>query len=135
MTKHNVDELVKSICAEFKVIVVVDEDFPQNYGECYPDLDKIVLSKQYSSGNLKLAVFLHELGHILTMRRKGSRYLAASVFQEESAVWSLAQELHLKYTNRPFTKAQGQFMLQCLNTYSEHHYSFVKKYNKPVENS
>ena len=28
MTKRNVDELVKSICAEFKVIVVVDEDFP-----------------------------------------------------------------------------------------------------------
>jgi hypothetical protein len=39
------------------------------------------------------------------MRRKGKRYLAASIFQEESAVWSLAQELHLKYMNRPFNKS------------------------------
>ena len=130
MTKHNVDQMVKSICAEFKVIVVVDKDFTENYGECYPEQDKIVLGKKYSSANIKFAVFLHELGHILTIRRKGSRYLAASVFQEESAVWSLAQELHLKYTNRPFTRAQGKFMIQCLDTYSEHHYSFVKKYNK-----
>ena len=80
MTKHNVDQMVKSICAEFKVIVVVDKDFTENYGECYPEQDKIVLGKKYSSANIKFAVFLHELGHILTIRRKGSRYLAASVF-------------------------------------------------------
>ena len=88
-----------------------------------------------TSNKIKLAVFLHELSHILTMRRSGSRYLAASVFQEESAVWSLAQELHLKYTDKPFCKIQADFMLKCLKTYSQYHYSFKKKYNKDISAS
>lgn len=112
--------------------MLVDTSFSRDYGECYPDSGEILLSLKYSSGRIKIAVFLHELAHILTMRRKGSRYLAASVFQEESAVWSLAQELHLKYLSKPFCKAQADFMLKCLKTYSQHHYSFKKKFNKKI---
>lgn len=52
------------------------------------------------------------------MRRSGARYLAASIFQEESAVWTIAQELHYKYTKMPFSKAQAEFMLRCLDTYA-----------------
>ena len=39
-----------------------------------------MLSSKYTSNKIKFAVFLHELSHILTLRRKGARYLAASVF-------------------------------------------------------
>jgi len=80
MTKKDIDNLVKSICNKYKVIVVVDKDFPKDYGECYPNLDKIILSSSFSNFRIKFAVFLHELGHILTMRRTGSRYIAASIF-------------------------------------------------------
>ena len=135
MAKHKIDTLIASISEEFKVKVTVDASLQKNYGECYPDSNEIVLCSRYSSGKIKFAVFLHELSHILTMRRKGKRYIAASIFQEESAVWSLAQELHLKYLDRPFCKSQADFMLKCLRTYSQHHYSFRKKYNKDIEKS
>ena len=135
MAKHNkIDKLIMSICDEFKVKVLVNTSLSKDYGECYPDSSEIILCSKYSSNKIKIAVFLHELSHIITMRRKGKRYLAASVFQEESAVWSLAQELHLKYLNKPFCKSQADFMLKCLKTYSQHHYSFKKKFNKEIDN-
>ena len=132
MTKHKIDNLISSISDEWKVKVLVNTKFQKDYGECYPDTGEIYLSKRYTSGKIKFAVFLHELSHIVTMRRSGSRYLAASIFQEESAVWSLAQEMHLKYTSKPFSKSQADFMLKCLKTYCQHHYSFKKKFNKEV---
>ena len=130
MTKQQIEKLILSICDKHKVFVECRSEFQKDYGECYPDLDKILLGTKYSSSKIKFAVFLHELGHILTIRRRGTRYLAASIFQEESAVWTLAQELHFKYTQHPFSKAQANFMLRCLDTYSQYHYSFVKKFNK-----
>ncbi len=132
MTKHNIDKIITSICDEWKVKVLIDTKLQKDYGECYPDSNEILLCSRYSSSKIKIAVFLHELSHIITLRRKGKRYLAASIFQEESAVWSLAQELHLKYLNRPFSKSQAEFMLKCLKTYSQYHYSFKKKFNKNI---
>lgn len=132
---QKIDKMIDSIADEHKVKVLVDIKFQKNYGECYPEINEIILSSKYTSNKVKFAVFLHELSHILTLRRKGARYLAASVFQEESAVWSLAQELHLKYTNKPFCKSQADFMLKCLKTYSQYHYSFKKKYNKKINDT
>lgn len=132
MAKRKIDTLIESICNEYKVKVLVDTSFIKDYGECYPDSGQIMLCSKYSSNKIKIAVFLHELAHILTMRRHGARYIAASIFQEEFAVWSLTQELHLQYLNRPFSKEQADFMLRCLKTYSQHHYSFKKKYNKKI---
>lgn len=126
------DKLIQSIAVEHKVKVLVDTKFHKDYGECYPDSSEILLSYKFSTNKIKIAVFLHELSHIITMRRTGARYLAASVFQEESAVWSLAQELHLKYLDKPFCKSQADFMLKCLKTYSQYHYSFKKQFNKKV---
>ena len=80
MTRKQIDTMILSICDEYKVVVTSNPEFQKDYGECYPDLDKIVLGTKYSTAKIKLAVFLHELGHILTMRRDGSRYLAASIF-------------------------------------------------------
>ena len=130
MTKREADELIKTISQQHKVVVVYEKKFQKDYGECYPEIDKILLGVKYSSGKIKLAVFLHELAHVLTIRRTGHRYIAASIFQEETAVWTLAQELHLKYTDKPFSVSQGKFMIKCLETYSKHHYCFNKKYNK-----
>lgn len=90
MTKRQVEQSIVSISDEWKVFVECKTEFQNDYGECYPDLDKIVLGTKYSSANIKFAVFLHELGHIITLRRHGARYFAASIFQEESAVWCLA---------------------------------------------
>lgn len=132
MTKRKIDEMITSISSEWKVKVLVDTSFDKDYGECYPDSNEILLSDIYSNCNIKLAVFLHELSHIITLRRSGQRYLAASVFQEEYAVWSLAQELHFKYTNKPFNKKQADFMLKCLKSYSKKHYNFKKKFNKNI---
>ena len=134
MPKHGkIDTMISAISDEWKVKVLVDTKFSKDYGECYPDSNEIYLSSKYSSAKIKLAVFLHELSHVITMRRKGKRYLAASVFQEESAVWSLAQELHLKYTAKPFSKTQADFMLKCLKSYSRYNCSFKKKFNKEVK--
>ena len=133
MAKRKIDEKIASISSEWKVKVLVDQSFDKDYGECYPDSNEIMLGEKYTASNIKLAVFLHELSHIITLRRSGSRYLAASVFQEEYAVWSLAQELHFKYTGKPFTKSQADFMLRCLRSYSRRHYSFKKKFNKKIE--
>lgn len=130
---RKVDKVIASICDEYKVKVLVDVAFHKDYGECYPDTSQIMLCSKYSSDKLKIAIFLHELAHILIMKRKGKRYIAASVFQEESAAWSLAQELHVKYFGKAFDKTQADFMLKCLKTYSQHHYSFKKKFNKEVE--
>ena len=130
---RKIDILISQICEEWKVKVLIDSNFQKDYGECYPDTNEIILSQRYSTNKIKIAVFLHELSHIITMRRKGKRYIAASIFQEESAVWSLAQELHLKYVDKPFCKSQADFMLKCLKTYSQHHYSFKKKYNKEIQ--
>lgn len=132
MAKSKVDRLIESIANEHKVKVLIDTKFSKDYGECYPESNEIMLCTRYSSGKIKLAVFLHELSHILTIHRKGKRYLAASIFQEESAVWSLAQELHFKYLNKPFSKTQADFMIKCLKTYSQYHYSFKKKFNKDI---
>lgn len=119
MAKHSkIDKTIMSICDEWKVKVLVDAKFCKDYGECYPDSSEIILSQKFSSSKLKIAVFLHELSHILTIRRKGRRYIAASVFHEEYAVWSLAQELYLKYFGKAFNKVQADFMLRCLKTYS-----------------
>ena len=105
MAKSKIDEIISSISDEWKVKVLIDTSFSKDYGECYPDINEIMLGHKYSSSKIKFAVFLHELSHILTIRRSGSRYLAASIFQEEYAVWSLAQELHFKYTEKPFSKS------------------------------
>ena len=74
------DKLMQTIAEEHKVKVLVDTKFHKDYGECYPDSNEILLSSKFSTNKIKIAVFLHELSHILTMRRTGARYLAASIF-------------------------------------------------------
>ena len=54
-----------------------------------------------------------------------------SVFREETMAWTLAMELQMKYFKRNFTKSQGNFMLDCLRTYSKQHYHFNKTYDEP----
>ena len=57
MTKSQIDSMIESISDEWKVIVKCDSEFQKDYGECYPDLDKIVLGSKYSSAKVKFAVF------------------------------------------------------------------------------
>ena len=71
MARHKIDTLIASICDEWKVKVLVDAQFMKDYGECYPDSNEIILSSNYSSSKTKIAIFLHELSHIVTMRRHG----------------------------------------------------------------
>lgn len=130
--KSKIDSMIERISDEFSVTVMVRESFQPDYGECYPDIGQIILSSRFSNKYIKFAVFLHELCHIITLRRHGRRYLAASVFQEEFSVWDLAQELHYQYLEKPFTKSQVKFMLKCLCSYSEYRSSFRKKFNKDV---
>jgi hypothetical protein len=52
-----------------------------------------------------------------------------SIFQEETMAWDLAMETQYKIFGRKFTKSQGNFMLECLKTYSKQHYNFRKGYS------
>lgn len=48
--------------------------------------------------------------------------------------WGLAMETQFKVFGRKFTKSQGNFMLECLKTYSKQHYNFQKGYSSEGEN-
>ena len=107
-----------------------DPDVTKDNGAAFGKKE-IHLGKKYSSNYIFLAIFFHEYGHIILQRRKSYKASRFPIFREEVLAWTLAMEYQLKYFNRQFTRSQGKFMLQCLQTYSKQHYIFRKSY--PIE--
>ena len=119
------------LCQKYSIkLVLNDERVGKDNGLAYED-NEIHLGTTYTSNLIFLAIALHEVGHCLIAKRKGKKYRKMSVFREETMAWTLAMELQMKYFKRNFTKSQGNFMLDCLGTYSKQHYHFNKTYDEP----
>lgn len=83
-------------------------------GLCYPSFREIHLSAKYSSSRIKLAIFLHEVGHIRVDRK---RKRPSNAFECEMLSWQLAIEEHKRFFGRFFSQSQTRFMLKCLTSY------------------
>lgn len=70
MKKNRTDEHIDNYCAAHGIKLLIDPKLDKDDGLCYPAYNEIHLSKQYSSGKIKLAVFFHEVGHFRCEKRK-----------------------------------------------------------------
>lgn len=93
---------------------MIDPEIRKDDGCCYPQCKEIHLSREYSSNRVKLACFLHEIGHIYVDKITNKPLTS---FECEFSSWWRAIQLHKKYFGRSFSKTQTQFMLKCLKSY------------------
>lgn len=124
-TDKYVDRVMKSVCKEKKIILVVDGTCSKNFGSAQSDISKVTIADRFTNNRIKLAVFFHEVGHVLNDRRKLARSKRhnnegwlLSTFQDEAYAWITGMKLYDMYVDRAFTKDQCHFMLKCLTSYS-----------------
>ena len=133
LTYENIVSKISKICQKQNIILVLnDPDVSKDNGAAFGK-NEIHLGSEYSSNYIFMAIFFHEYGHIVLQRRKSYKYSRFPIFREEVLAWTLAMEYQLKHFNRHFTRSQGKFMLECLQTYSKQHYIFRKSYPRDVE--
>ena len=113
-SKTKVDTFIDEYCRQFGIKLLIDPKLAKNDGLCYPTLNEIHLSRNYSSAKVKLAIVLHEIGHIKVERRAKKPY---NIFECELMAWNYAIQLHKKHFNRSFSKTQAEYMLKCLKSY------------------
>ena len=128
LTYKNVISTLIKVCQKRNITLVLNdpqigEDNGLSYGK-----SEIHLGAKYKSNLILLAIAMHEFGHVMISRRKGRKYKKLSIFSEEVLAWTLAMQYQKLYFNRNFTRSQGNFMLDCLKTYSKDHYNFSKEY-------
>lgn len=129
LTRQNIVTTITEICQKYRIkLVLNDPQVGKDNGYAFGS-DEIHLGGEYSSNYILLAIFLHEFGHSVLARRHSKKYRKLSIFREESLAWVLAMEFQQKYFGKSFTKSQGNFMLDCLRTYSKQHYHFTKGYD------
>lgn len=100
-TRAKVDTFINEYCRRFGIKLFIDPKLGKNDGFCYPTLNEIHLSKNYSSAKVKLAIMLHEIGHIKVERRTKKPY---NIFECELMAWNYAIQLHKKYFKKSFSK-------------------------------
>lgn len=128
LSYENIIPCIIDLCEKHHIKLVLDDDkIDVDNGELYNGAE-IHLGRKYTSNLIFLAIFFHELGHILITRRKSKKYRKLSIFREEALAWCIAMEFQAKYFGKSFTKSQGNFMLECLSSYSKQHYNFSKTY-------
>ena len=136
-TSFSYDDIITKItriCKAHKIkLILNDASVPENNGISYGN-DEIHLGQRYTSNLIMLAIFFHELGHCMLSKRKPKRQGDMPIFREETMAWVLAMEQQIKHFKKPFTKSQGNFMLECLSTYSKQHYNFTKTYEIVPDN-
>ena len=133
LTYANIVSTITKLCQKSGIkLVLNDPDVGKDNGFAY-GANEIHLGYKYSTNLILLSVFFHEYSHALISRRKGRRYRQLSIFQEETMSWDLAMETQFKVFGRKFTKSHGNFMLDCLKTYSRRHYNFRKGYSSEEE--
>lgn len=101
MRKTKIDTFIAGYCRRYGIKLVVDSDLGKDDGLCYPSLKEIHLSRKYSSSKIKLAIILHEIGHIETEKRGKKPY---NIFECELMAWNCAIRLHKRYFSRSFSK-------------------------------
>jgi len=127
MRQNKIDKFISSFCEENGITFLIDPKLSKNDGLCYTDLKEIHLATKYTSKQIKLAVFLHEVSHIRVERFKAQPY---NIFECEYYSWFEAMKIHKKHFGKSFSKSQAEFMLKCLKTYCRSHYEFRKT---PIE--
>lgn len=124
-TDNYVDRVFKSVCKDKKIILVVDGTCSKNFGSAQSNLNKVTIASKFTNNRIKLAIFFHEVGHVLNDRKKIARSKRnnnatwrLSTFEDEVQAWTIGMRLYDKYVDRAFTKEQCHFMLKCLTSYS-----------------
>ena len=130
MRQSNVDKFITAYCAEKGIKLYINPELAKNDGLTYPSLKEIYLAQKYTSSKIKLAVFLHEVGHISVDKFKDKPF---NIFECELWAWDRAMKIHRKYFNKSFSKTQAEFMLKCLKSYCRSHYEFKKVPKSDVE--
>jgi len=130
LSYENIVTTISKVCQKYGIkLVLNDPDVGKDNGYAF-DTNEIHLGNKYTSNLIMLAIALHEFGHTIIARRHSKKYRKLSIFREETLAWTLAMELQQKYFGKSFTKSQGNFMLDCLKTYSKQHYHFSKSYDQ-----
>ena len=133
LTYQNIVTIFTKVCSKYNIrLVLNDPEVEKDNGYAF-ECGEIRLGNKYSNNYILLAIALHELGHIIISRRHSNKFKKLSIFREETIAWVLAMELQQKYFGKSFTKSQGNFMLDCLRTYSRQHYHFTKSYEKDLD--
>lgn len=123
MRKTKIDIFILDYCQKFGIKLIIDPKLGKDDGLCYPVLNEIHLSKKYSSPKIKIAIVLHEIGHIKVEHNNKKPY---NIFECEFMAWNYAIQLHKKYFNKFFSKKQTEYMLKCLKGYTRSQYEFKK---------
>lgn len=89
------------------------------------------LAQSYSSAQVRIAVFCHEVGHIICDKFKHQPY---NIFEGEYMAWGEGMRLYKKHFGRSFSKTQAEFMLKCLKSYCKSQYEFKKTRSAPDAN-
>ena len=123
MRKTKIDIFIADYCQQHGITLTVDPQLGKDDGLCYPTLNEIHISRKYSSPKIKIAIVLHEIGHIKVEHNKEKPY---NIFECELMAWNHAIYLHKKYFNKSFSKTQAEYMLKCLRGYCRSQYEFKK---------
>lgn len=123
MRQNKTDRFISEYCQAKGIRLLIDPELDRNDGLSYPSCKEVHLAQSYSSRNIKLAVFCHEIGHCVVNRFKHQPY---NIFEEEMAAWNEGMKLYKKHFGRSFSKQQAEFMLKCLKTYCRSQYEFKK---------
>lgn len=87
MRKSKIDAFIDDYCQRFGIKLLIDPGLGKDDGLCYPMLNEIHISRKYSSKKVKLAILLHEFGHIKIERRRKKPY---NIFECELMAWNYA---------------------------------------------
>ena len=121
MRQSKVDRFIAEYCRSKRITFLVDSKLDKDNGLCYPQFREVHLAERYSSQRIKLAIFLHEVGHIRVDRKRKKPFNA---FECELLSWQLAIQEHKRIFGKFFSQSQTQFMLKCLTSYSKSRHEF-----------
>lgn len=114
MKQNKTDRFILDYCKSRGFHLFIDPELGINDGFSYPSSKEIHLAKKYTSQKIKLAVFIHEIGHCVV---EGSKLHPYNIFECEMAAWTEGMKLYRKYFGKSFSKTQAEFMLKCLKSY------------------
>ena len=114
MKQNKTDKFILDYCKSYRFHLFVDPELGVTDGFSYPASREIHLARKYSSHKIKLAVFMHEVGHCIVDKSHRQPY---NIFECEMAAWAEGMKLYRKQFGRSFSKTQAEFMLKCLKSY------------------
>jgi hypothetical protein len=114
MKQSKTDKFILDYCKSKGFHLFIDPELGVNDGFSYPATREIHLARKYSSYKIKLAVFIHEVGHCVV---DGARKSPYNIFECEMAAWAEGMKLYRRLFGKSFSKTQAEFMLKCLKSY------------------